>query len=444
MKVKLTKGNIWYLIPTMGKWTSKEIYYPEDTPSHIIDYLNKQECVELKPISEWSVGEEDIVVEYPRSFNGRWPTEEETKTEEVTVFIDCNNFDSAMQGKRGRKLVTNDKGLTGFRNIKFTDEIPFNTVVYPDTEEPYKADDSTEDIYILQFLKLFSSEEKIKTSNYRRFKLRNFLAKRYGAHFKSLVNFNELKKDSHYPVLLISTSLGWEAIAENCTYDLLVYDRTDNWGALSEDNREEEDKLIKKADIVFNSAQFLFEDSKSKRKMYQQTYFIPNGCDVKEYKPVEKYPYPTAAYIGKSTGKIDWEKIKEVSKDYKVLLYGDFNQIPDDLGVKVEYRGYLDEYTLHEELCKCHVGLIPFTAGDWTRGMLPLKLFHYANAHIPTLYWNCPECDNYPTIASSTEVLNPTDEDFDNVMATANWNAKFKVMQRIIKDNMKGFAIYDY
>ena len=325
--------------------------------------------------------------------------------------------------------------------LKYHKDEPHDwNVRFNEFEQFIDMGDKMNDVYILQFLKLFSSERNLKTSNYRRLKLRKFLAKKYGSRYKSLVNFNDFEK-GHYPVLLISTSIGWESVVDNCTYNLLVYDRTDNWGALSEDNLEEEDKLIKKADIVFNSSKFLFEDSKSKRKMYQQTYFIPNGCTVKEYKPVEKYPNPTAAYIGKSTSKIDWEKIKEVSKDYKVLLYGDFNQVPDDLGDNVEYKGYLDEYELHNELCKCHVGLIPFVDGDWTRGMLPLKLFNYANAHIPTLYWNCPECDNYPTIASSTEVLNPTDEDFNKVLADADWNAKFKAMHKIIEDNMKGAVV---
>lgn len=270
--------------------------------------------------------------------------------------------------------------------------------------------------------------------NYRRIKLKEYLSSNY-----DYVLASNIAQTGECDVLIISKPEGWVIPAHNIKHKCLVYDRSDYWSCGI--NNFDEDDLIRKADIVFNSSEFLFKDSKSKREMQQPTYFIPNGCTVKEYKPVEKYPNPTAVYIGKPANKVDWEKIKEVSKDYKVLIYGDFKKIPDGLGDNVEYKGYLDEYELHNELCKCHVGLIPFIEGDWTRGMLPLKLFHYANAHIPTLYWNCPECDNYPTIASSTEVLNPTDEDFNKVLAEADWNAKFKAMLGIIEDNMKGFAV---
>ena len=126
---------------------------------------------------------------------------------------------------------------------------------------------------------------------------------------------------------------------------------------------------------------------------------------------------------------------KNIDWDIKVFASGDKNE---NLSKKIIFHTFVTEDVLHEELCKCHVGLIPFVLNGYTKGMLPLKLFNYANAHLPVLYSNCDNCRNF-NFAFSTEKHSLDDLlnfsfDFDSYLQEFDWNKKFEYMLEKIKE----------
>lgn len=329
--------------------------------------------------------------------------------------------------------------------------IPFEPDTVPDWIPPDDADAETngesmkaqmkkslstyKDGTIAQFMRLYGYDSV--HSNYRRYKLSAFLNKKYGDEYQGIIDVRKMSV-GHYKYMIISNSVGWYTIKDNFDYDYLIYDRTDNWGSWSKENQKEEDELISSADIVFNSSRWLYNDSKKKRT--GPTYFIPNGCDVKEYIPQEKYEKITGCYAGKTDNKIDWNLVKQIADKYPLKIFGLID--PQFDHENVEWCGFLPEDELQHAMAKCHFGLIPFKPGEWTAAMLPLKLFHYANSHIPTVYKNCPEADAYPEIAYPMtmdyfEILEPSEEDYDKVLKEADWQHKFEEMINIIEEFAK-------
>lgn len=361
MKVKLTKGNIWYLIPTMGKWTFKEVYYDKDTPDYILDYLKKQECIDL---IEGNVvkNEGDIVLDYSENLRDRWPTKEEVeKGEDGRFLVDDKTFLTYLHSRSDFDFITLDKSSA---SVKKVNEVPFG-VVYKkwESDVPLVTDSHYYDM--VQFI----PKSNVYTDCYRRRKLSEI--------FKSKLDYSEYKDNTYMNchILYVSGPVQYDFLNHFIKYDILVYDRTDNWTAKDEAERH----TLENATVVINSSEWLYNDSKSKRG--QNTYYIPNGCT--KFDPIETEKIDRYVYLGNTSfDKVDLDEMNKYPTD----VYGkyvDVTVLKDYPNLK--YKGFLEEKDFPTVLPKYKGGLIPFKKDDWTAGMLPIKYFVYKCAGLPVI-----------------------------------------------------------
>lgn len=298
---------------------------------------------------------------------------------------------------------------------------------------------------------------------YRRKKLNDFLIEKYGK--ENVTSFcildddiNIVKQD--FDFIVVSTVRYLIPVVANINKDIPVfYDRTDRWSALeipsitnpdilNPENKEMEQWLFENSKHIFISSSKLLDDIPEQYK--DKVTYIPNGCTLLPYEPVEKFKKPTVAIVGRLFKKIDIKyiiKLALTNENYDFNFYGFLDEKPYELDTfnlsNLHFIDRMSEADLHKELCKCHIGLISFIEGDWTSGMLPLKLFNYANAHIPTLYHNCPSItEEYNDISIKDSEIETLDDVFkkeysyDKIIASSDWKDKFNKMTEIIENNL--------
>ena len=361
MKVKLTKGNIWYLIPTMGKWTFKEVYYDKDTPDYILDYLKKQECIDLIE-GDIVKNEDDIVLDYSENLRDRWPTKEEVENgEDGRFLVDDKTFLTYLHSRSDFDFITLDKSSA---SVKKVNEVPFGVVYRKwESDVPLVTDSHYYDM--VQFI----PKSNVYTDCYRRRKLSEI--------FKSKLDYSEYKDNTYMNchILYVSGPVQYDFLNHFIKYDILVYDRTDNWTAKDEAERH----TLENATVVINSSEWLYNDSKSKRG--QNTYYIPNGCT--RFDPIETEKIDRYVYLGNTSfDKVDLDEMNKYPTD----VYGKYVDVAilKDYP-NLEYKGFLEEKDFPTVLPKYKGGLIPFKKDDWTAGMLPIKYFVYKCAGLPVI-----------------------------------------------------------
>lgn len=344
------------------------------------------------------------------------------------------------------ELLTKDKkdflrelGL----NLHEDEKLPPDILRRRASRRASRANEINPDSTILQF----TGAKVTEGFSYRRYKLNAYLKERFTIDTVSLPSDDIINK--HYKLVIFSDPRNSYLAYLKAIYDksFIVYDKTDNWRACGTKAIAMDDLLMKNANIIFCSSKFLYDTLADK----SNAYFVPNGCDVCPYEPCEKYKRKTAVYIGHGRKKINWQFINSLAKqnpDWDILIYGE--KLLEDIKVNhvtqanVIYKGSLPEEELFEEIKKCHVGLIPFLDSAWTRGMLPLKLFKYTNARLPTLYINCPECEPYSKVAFPYEHYTLNDlydmkiEDicFQEILDKSNWKEKFDFMLEKIGERL--------
>lgn len=314
--------------------------------------------------------------------------------------------------------------------------------------------------YKILHVKGYSEEENY---TYRRKKLNDYLIEKYGK--ENVTSFcildddiNVVKQD--FDFIVISTVRYLIPVVANINKNIpIFYDRTDRWSALeipSIDNpdvlnpeaEQMEQWLFENSKHIFVSSSTLIDDIPEQYK--KKVTYISNGCKLLPYEPIEKFEKPTVAIVGRLFKKIDMKYIIRLAltnDNYDFNFYGFLDEKPYEVNAfnlsNLHFIERLSEEDLHKELCKCHLGLVSFIESDWTSGMLPLKLFNYANAHIPTLYHNCPSInDYYKDIAikdSEIEILDDVfkrEYNYDKILAESDWTTKFNKMSEIIESNL--------
>ena len=358
MKVKLTKGNIWYLMTTLGDHTFKEVYYPEDTPDYILNYVRSKPYTDLYAISEWK-DDDEIEFNAEASLNDRWPTEDEIKTESRKLYIDSKSWITKFMDRTTEAAITLSLKYAD-TDTKLVDEIPFG-VVYRLPPENVEFSFDPECYDFLQYI----PESNIYQACYRRNKLFPDCAK---------VKENTFMR-CH--VLYVSGPIKISTLNHLIKYDILVYDRTDNWSAKG----LAEIDLIKNATVVLNSSEWLYKDSERIRGDCFNNYYVPNGCNVFEPEAVKKID--RYVYLGNNNfDKVDLDFMNKYPTD----IYGYYTNI-DELKdyPNLKYKGFLEEKDFASVLPKYKGGLIPFVKDDWTAGMLPIKYFVYKCAGLPVI-----------------------------------------------------------
>ena len=307
--------------------------------------------------------------------------------------------------------------------IPFTEKPPKDGIfIIKKYEDSFELNEGAEILH-------YTNDIRHTTRIYRRFKLNDFLKERF---IVDTVHAGNSPFNKNYKTIIVSDARSWfiplYMYKENGTK--IIYDRTDDWTALNNRNKSSENELFNLADLITCSSRSLYESLPDFAK--KKAKIIYNGTKVREYTPVEKFSKKTAVYAGCSPLKIDFNVLKKLANknpDWNINIYGVGNIKYQEMPSNVSFFAFVDEDTLFRILCKSHIGLIPFLGNPWDKGMLPLKLFNYANAHIPTVFWNSENCKDFPEIAieaSSWDLdtyLN-TEMDYDSVLASCDWEKR--------------------
>lgn len=171
--------------------------------------------------------------------------------------------------------------------------------------------------------------------------------------------------------------------------------------------REFEEKLLKKADLVFCTSNELY---KNKVKINQNSHFIPNAIESdfidktignNTYVDINNIPKPRIGYIGKINIRLDFELIHNIAKnkpEWHWIFIGPVEFSADKkLMNKLKYFknthfiGEIPHFEIPKYLKYLDVLTIPFVLDEYTKNMNPLKLYQYLACGKPIVSTNLPE-----------------------------------------------------
>jgi glycosyltransferase involved in cell wall biosynthesis len=207
-------------------------------------------------------------------------------------------------------------------------------------------------------------------------------------------------------------------------HDLLVYDVMDPFGAFKASDPmvvERQDRVLKKADIVFTGGRSLHSTIEGKHK---NLYCFPSGIDFDHFskgatqgdlpKDLADIPEPRLGYFGAVDERIDWNLIQHLCRErrnWHIVFLGPLvlmDKIPID-EPNFHWLGPKRYDTLPDYLRGFQVCLIPWLVNELTRYMSPTKTPEYLAAGRPVVSTPIPDVvADYPFDALTAD----TPEDF--------------------------------
>ena len=187
----------------------------------------------------------------------------------------------------------------------------------------------------------------------------------------------------------------------------IVYHCVDDMSAVpgidSEGFKMEEERLLRKAKVVFTTSTTLMEMCS---KFNDHVYCFPNVVDIDFFGkaledapiPVDlaSIPKPRIGYVGAlSDYKVDFRLLLDVAEqrpDWHFVLIGEEAEGQTSSLVNqlrrmsnVHFLGHRPYQTLPDYLRGFDVGLLPTLINDYTRAMFPMKYFEYLAAGVPVV-----------------------------------------------------------
>jgi len=176
--------------------------------------------------------------------------------------------------------------------------------------------------------------------------------------------------------------------------------------------KDEEIKILKKADIVFTSAQHL---SENKKLINQNTHFVPNAADVKFFmktrepdttvpSDMQKIPEPRIGLIGNINDIVDMDLLvylAEQKPEWSIILIGNINGSSWFLNSQSFLRckeisniylmGFRNYETLPSYQKGLNVCLLPYLINKYTLNVYPSKVHQYLAGGKPVVSTDLPE-----------------------------------------------------
>jgi len=170
-------------------------------------------------------------------------------------------------------------------------------------------------------------------------------------------------------------------------------------------------ELVKRAKIVFTTAQFLYERNK---KYNNNTFYIPNGVDLKSFQPLcgkessvpkdlKNIPEPRFGFVGNlNDAYVDCSMLIETAKanyNWSFVFIGPVTRSRRTKKLRRLSNVYFLGFKQYDELPKYlrafNAGMIPFRINKITLCLNPLKLYEYMAAGCPIVSTNIPEVRKY-------------------------------------------------
>lgn len=227
----------------------------------------------------------------------------------------------------------------------------------------------------VQILHYIRNPEK-ELFKYRRHLLNDYLNDRYNV--KTVISDEEM--DCKADVCIISAPQRAWKVLDNCKkYNIpYIYDRTDYWKCYDKSPVDTEDDIIKNADYVICSSQYIYDNTDNPNKI-----LLPNMArKFYYYTPLPKENI--AVYVGSTKDKIDIDychKLIEEHPDFKFISVN----VPIDGFI---YKSGMKWHDMMDYLSKAKIGLVPIKSDDFHMGQFNLKVWDYIQAHLSVLVTN--------------------------------------------------------
>lgn len=208
----------------------------------------------------------------------------------------------------------------------------------------------------------------------------------------------EVSKPLVYCYLPTQTSLD---IIEELDPLLVIYDCVDNFSAfpgVSDDFPEIEKKVIKRADLMFVTSDYLYAEKKKYRSDIKQVlpavdFALFNSADRGPLKKVE-----TLCYFGAVCDRLDYDLIKKIAESFRDIrikmvgpVIGNLPSLPDN----VLFVGRKKYCNLPEEVLDSDCLIFPYKINDYTKGIIPAKLFESLATGKPVISTVLPNFEKF-------------------------------------------------
>ncbi len=220
------------------------------------------------------------------------------------------------------------------------------------------------------------------------------------------LNFLTKKLDFGKPIIITYLPESIEYL-NNIKHKLLIYDCVDNFSSFTWAERETElqdNKLIRKADLVTTTAKNLLEKIK---KINKKVYYLPNAVDFNHFNKVSirgkvgvtsKFKKgPVIGFVGAFYDWVDEELIKFLATakpDWNFLFIG---PIQPGIGIELSgkdniiFMGEKSYYHLPKYISVFDVCFIPFKVNEVTKNANPIKMWEYMATGKPIVSTPIPE-----------------------------------------------------
>ncbi|PKM77850.1 MAG: hypothetical protein CVU90_05220 [Firmicutes bacterium HGW-Firmicutes-15] len=277
---------------------------------------------------------------------------------------------------------------------------------------------------LLNNLPLLKNRMEQISENLIRFSLVEFSSDAFGSNLDpaSMNELNRLVKTIFIKAVLkelnIEEPVIWtclpnsRAMVEKIPHRLVCYDCVDDFASFSwwpPETKVEEIELIEAADIVFATANSLFERCQTHNI---STYLVPNAADYEHFsclpEPksdlIKAFPKPIIGYIGAFYEWIDVELLLKIAKahpEWSLVIIGPIHGIDTALFSNcpnVYIMGPRDYLDLPQYLDVIDVCMIPFILNELTFNTNPIKMYEYLAAGKPVVSTDLPEVRRYDGI----------------------------------------------
>lgn len=269
-------------------------------------------------------------------------------------------------------------------------------------------------------------EWKIQDINPRKiFRFGRYLDLCYQQKLRSLLLYlNQL--ESHYKLFLWYTFPGFPKLGEMMFWDKVVYDCSDLWASpvngknsfLSQIRqkiiRKAENRIIKSADPIFCTSDYLREEivQKCKPDLASHVYTHENGVEFSLFTKNVKAEDVLSAdfrgtvfgYIGGIKPKLDFQLVQKAARKRRDCLFlfvgpdwmnqsSEFHQLLNENNVR--WTGSVSPFDVPKYMNRIDIGMMPYKPSPYNEAVFPLKLFEFLAAGKPVIGMHLPSTKKY-------------------------------------------------
>ena len=163
---------------------------------------------------------------------------------------------------------------------------------------------------------------------------------------------------------------------------------------------QDEERLLRMADVVFVTAQALLE---TRRKLHSNVHLVPNAADYEHFArsvppapELVRLPSPIIGYVGALAPWVDYELLRFLAESRPSWSFVFVGPILSDVSplrglANVHLLGYRAYPSLPSYLAGFDVCIIPFRMNDLIEATNPVKFYEYLAAGKPVVATPLPE-----------------------------------------------------